>query len=233
MSGSRRTLLLVPALAALLVASCGEASGAEATMDVGSETVVEKLVEREVMVEKIVEVPVERIVVKEVPVETIVEVERVVEKIVTQAPAAAAAPAASAAQDRSSQSSVPAVERRIIRTASIGIVVADVAESVRVLRGFVSAIPQAFMAHTDIRGDDPYAISSLTVRVPVDRFDETIERIRAHGSEVVAEDVTGRDVTAEFTDLEVAAAQRAGGRASAARDHGKSGNRRGHSGRSA
>ena len=43
---------------------------------------------------------------------------------------------------------------------------------------------------------------SITVRVPVDRFDQTIERIRAHGSEVVAEDVTGRDVTAEFTDLE-------------------------------
>ena len=51
MSGSRRTLLLVPALAALLVASCGEASGADAAMAVESETVVEKLVEREVMVE--------------------------------------------------------------------------------------------------------------------------------------------------------------------------------------
>ncbi len=207
MSGSRRTLLLVPALAALLVASCGEASGAEAGMAVESETALVQLVEREVMAdmaEKVVEVPVERIVVKEVPVETIVEVERVVEKIVTQsaAPTAATATAASAAQPRSSRSSVPAVERRIIRTASIGIVVADVAESVRVLRGFVSAIPQAFMAHTDIRGDDPYAVSSLTVRVPVDRFDETIERIRAHGSEVVAEDVSGRDVTAEFTDLE-------------------------------
>ncbi len=204
MSGSRRTLLLVPALAALLVASCGEASGADAAMAVESETAVEKVVEREVMGEAAMAAPrVEVIeVIKEVPVERIVEVERVVEKMVAQAPAAAAAPAAPAAQDRSSRSSVPAVERRIIRTASIGIVVADVAESVRVLRGFVSAIPQAFMAHTDIRGDDPYAVSSLTVRVPVDRFDETIERIRAHGSEVVAEDVSGRDVTAEFTDLE-------------------------------
>ena len=40
------------------------------------------------------------------------------------------------------------------------------------------------------------------MRVPAERFDETIERIRAHGREVVAEDVTGRDVTAAFTDIE-------------------------------
>ena len=58
------------------------------------------------------------------------------------------------------------------------------------------------MSHTEIGGNEPYRISSITLRVPAERFDETIERIRAHGREVIAEDVTGRDVTAAFTDIQ-------------------------------
>ena len=101
-----------------------------------------------------------------------------------------------------SETQVPDSGRKVIRTGSIGVVVADVPTSVKAIRGMVASIAGAFVSHTEIGGNEPYRISSITLRVPAERFDETIERIRAHGREVVAEDVTGRDVTAAFTDIQ-------------------------------
>lgn len=92
--------------------------------------------------------------------------------------------------------------RRVIRDAMIGIVVGDVAEAVRRLQALVDGIPQAFVDSADVRDDDPRSISTVTLRVPVERFDEVRGLVREQGSEVVFEDVGGRDVTAEFTDLE-------------------------------
>ena len=162
------------------------------------------------------EVPVERVVVKEVPVERLVTQQ--VEKVVTQTvavekvaaastvqgsdPASAASNQASTGSLLSAETQVPDSGRKVIRTGSIGVVVADVPTSVKAIRGMVASIAGAFVSHTEIGGNEPYRISSITLRVPAERFDETIERIRAHGREVVAEDVTGRDVTAAFTDIE-------------------------------
>ncbi|MYD95586.1 MAG: DUF4349 domain-containing protein [Chloroflexi bacterium] len=222
MRGPRRTLMLAIPLAAMLVASCGEsemASAARAPMAASyPAAAASQAVEKTV----IKEVPVEKIVVKEVPVERVVA--QRVEKTVTQAvqfeavattdPGTAgsivqdAAPA-NGAQGQSltgsllaSETQVPDSGRKVIRTGSIGIVVADVPTSVKAIRGMVASIAGAFVSHTEIGGNEPYRISSITLRVPAERFDETIERIRSHGREVVAEDVTGRDVTAAFTDIE-------------------------------
>ena len=212
MRGPRRTLMLAIPLAAMLVASCGEsetASAARAPMPASyPAAAASQAVERTV----IKEVPVEKIVVKEVPVERVVAQQ--VEKTVTQtvqfeAPATTdpgttgsivqeAAPA-NGAQSQSltgsllaAETQVPDSGRKVIRTGSIGIVVADVPTSVKAIRGIVASIAGAFVSHTEIGGNEPYRVSSITLRVPAERFDETIERIRSHGREVVAEDVTGR-----------------------------------------
>ena len=211
MRGPRRSLMLAIPLAALLVASCGESSSAEAAPAAAPAAAMQA-------VEKIVikEVPVERVVVKEVPVERLVtqQVEKVVtqtvavEKVVAAStvqgsdPASAASNQASTGSLLSAETQVPDSGRKVIRNAAIGIVVTDVPTSVKAIRGIVASISGAFVSQTGIAGNQPYRISSITLRVPAERFDETIERIRAHGREVVAEDVTGRDVTAAFTDIE-------------------------------
>ena len=206
MRGPRRSLMLAVPLAAVLFASCGESSSAEAAPAAAPAAAMQA-------VEKIVmkEVPVERVVVKEVPVERLVtqQVEKVVEKVVEASSTVQGSDPAAAAQSQPSTSSlltaetqVPDSGRKVIRTGSIGIVVADVPTSVKAIRGILASIGGAYVAHTAIGGNEPYRISSITLRVPAERFDETIERIRAHGREVVAEDVTGRDVTAAFTDIE-------------------------------
>ena len=215
MRGPRRSLMLAIPLAALLVASCGESSSAEAAPAAAA---VERIVIKEVPVEKVVmkEVPVERVVVKEVPVERLVTQQ--VEKVVTQtvgregrdrqrtvqepAPGSTARNQATTGSLLASETQVPDSGRKVIRNAAIGIVVTDVPTSVKAIRGIVASVPGAFVSQTGIAGNQPYRISSITLRVPAERFDETIERIRAHGREVVAEDVTGRDVTAAFTDIE-------------------------------
>ena len=120
------------------------------------------------------------VVVREVPV----EVEKsAMQPVVTEAESAAPA-------------------RRVIRNATIGIVVGDVSDAVRQLQELVDGIPEAFLASADVRDDDPRSISTVTLRVPVDRFDEVRALVREQGSEVVFEDIGGRDVTAEFTDVD-------------------------------
>ncbi len=120
--------------------------------------------------------------------------------------AAPAAPAAAKVQVESeSQESIAdaaAPQRRVIRDATIGIVVGDIAAAVRGLQALVDGIPGAFVASADVRDDDPRSVSTVTLRAPVERFDEVRGLVREQGSEVVFEDVGGRDVTAEFTDLE-------------------------------
>ncbi len=125
---------------------------------------------------------------------------RVAEAPAAAAPALAKVQVESERQESDAEAAAP--QRRVIRDATIGIVVGDVDEAVGRLQALVDGIPAAFVDSADVRDDDPRSISTVTLRVPVDRFDEVRALVRDQGSEVVFEDVGGRDVTAEFTDLE-------------------------------
>ncbi|MDE2867654.1 MAG: DUF4349 domain-containing protein [Chloroflexota bacterium] len=127
---------------------------------------------------RVAEGPASQVVVKEVPVEAAAMKQVVVE----------------------SEQAAPA--RRVIRDATVGIVVGDVDEAVRQLQALVDGIPEAFVDSADVRDDDPRSISTVRLRVPVERFDEARRLVRELGSEVLFEAVGGRDVTADFTDLE-------------------------------
>jgi hypothetical protein len=43
---------------------------------------------------------------------------------------------------------------------------------------------------------------NVTIRVPAERLDETLDRIKEDTSEILSENVSGQDVTGEYTDLE-------------------------------
>ncbi|MCY3749496.1 MAG: DUF4349 domain-containing protein [Chloroflexi bacterium] len=129
---------------------------------------------------------------------------------VAEAPAAAApqvvvreVPVEAAAMKQVATEAIQAAPaRRVIRDATVGIVVGDVDEAVGRLQALVDGIPEAFVDSADVRDDDPRSISTVILRVPVEQFDEARRLVRELGSEVVFEGVGGRDVTAEFTDLE-------------------------------
>ena len=212
-----RLLLAAVLVGALGLAACGEfpfGGGAEdrsdessafAFLSDGAAASVEKVVEREA----------DRMARPEPPAamsrDTATAVGMAAERAAVRAVNAKAAPAtqivvqeveAAAMKQVSTEAQAMAPARRVIRDATIGIVVGDVNDAVERLAALVDGIPAAFLASADVRDDDPRSISTVTLRVPVDRFDEVRALVREQGSEVVFEDVGGRDVTAEFTDVD-------------------------------
>jgi Domain of unknown function (DUF4349) len=106
-----------------------------------------------------------------------------------------------------SQSAPVAVERKIIRNAELSLEtdepqkamqrVASIAEG---RGGFVVTSESRQQAGTD--GGKAYEVITIQARVPAAQFDAALNDIRAVGSRVTAEKITGQDVTEEFIDLE-------------------------------
>ena len=127
------------------------------------------------------------------------------------APAAAAQPASGAGPSlvasAFAQGGSPAeIARRIIRTAELSVET----DAPEVAASKVSALADAkggFVVSSDTSRstDSDGAESVLTTvvfRVPVAAFDETLVAVRALGTRVSNEKVTGQDVTEEYVDLE-------------------------------
>jgi hypothetical protein len=99
------------------------------------------------------------------------------------------------------------IEPLVIRNANLRLVVEDPAQSTdeiaslaESMGGFVvdSNVYQTTYGTSDI----PTTRASITIRVPVERLDETLEEITALAIEVREKNITGEDVTREYTDLQ-------------------------------
>jgi hypothetical protein len=110
-------------------------------------------------------------------------------------------------QADTSQNAPTTVERKIIRNAELSLEtdepqkamqrVASIAEA---RGGFVVTSESRQQAGTD--GGKAYEVITIQARVPAAQFDAALNDIRAVGSRVTAEKITGQDVTEEFIDLE-------------------------------
>ena len=154
------------------------------------------MVEREVIREVPVELVVEKEVVKEVEVAgetvlkqaTLADPERPGWSLVTL----------DAPSDQSSgeQATLVAQRRIIVRTVEMALEVPDVAESVDAIGDMTEELG-GWVVSSDRSRRHRGAVS---VRVPAERLDEAIERLRGMASEVNAEVSTSRDVTDEYID---------------------------------
>ena len=195
------TLLLLAAVLALAACLGGGAEESAETSDVQ-------------MIEVIKEVPVERVVVQEVPV----VVEKVVEKMVTAAPAAMAVekekvvmqesepPAAQVAGsgalqdigDTQQQTAQFAIQKRIIiYTVDMTLEIVDVATSVDEV-GAMAREMGGWIVSTS-RAERHFGF--ISIRVPAERLDEAVARLRGMAVDVQAENANSRDVTDEYVDL--------------------------------
>jgi hypothetical protein len=110
-------------------------------------------------------------------------------------------------QADASQSAPVTAERKIIRNAELSLEtdeppkamqrVASIAES---RGGFVVTSESRQQAGAD--GGKAYEIITMEARVPAAQFDAALKDVRAVGSRVTAEKITGQDVTEEYIDLE-------------------------------
>ena len=106
----------------------------------------------------------------------------------------------SAAYDSADETSGAGQTRMIIRRADVSVVVADTDQTVTALRNIVAA-HEGYIADSNrwISDEQPYA--RLTLRVPAEDLDQTLDEIRALAITVQNENVSGEDVTEEHVDL--------------------------------
>ncbi len=99
----------------------------------------------------------------------------------------------------------PTVERKIIRNADLTLE----ANSPEEAQQKISAIAESkkgFVVESTQSSSDAQATTretvAMTIRVPAEKFDETLNEIRQNASRVIVETVKGEDVTEEFIDIE-------------------------------
>ena len=93
----------------------------------------------------------------------------------------------------------PEEDRKIVRTASLDLVVKDpgqVEEKIRAL----SESMGGFLVSSEIRGEQDFGGGSVTIRVPAARFEEARAQIRRLGWRVENEKIEAEDVTRQYVD---------------------------------
>jgi len=99
-----------------------------------------------------------------------------------------------------------AIERLIIRTGNISMVVEDTLAAQATIEGMVErmAAEGAFVVSSEeyggIEGDQPHI--TMSIRVPAARFGETMDRLADLAVNVTSRTESGQDVTEEYVDLE-------------------------------
>ncbi|MDQ6786453.1 MAG: DUF4349 domain-containing protein [Acidobacteriota bacterium] len=108
-------------------------------------------------------------------------------------------------QSRQTQSAPAAVERKIIRNADLTLETDAPEEAQRKIAAIAEG-KGGFVVESNQSSSDAKALVrdtvTMTVRVPAEKFGETLDEIRKTGSRTVVETVKGEDVTEEFIDVE-------------------------------
>lgn len=106
-----------------------------------------------------------------------------------------------------SQPAAAASDRLVIKNANLTLIVKDTQESLQAitamatgLGGFVVS-SNTYQTRTDAQGNKVLQ-GTISFRVPAERFDEALAQLRRMAVEVDSENITGEDVTAQYTDLE-------------------------------
>lgn len=108
-------------------------------------------------------------------------------------------------QAQSSQETPAAVERKIIRNAELKLEVESpeaaqqkITEIAGSKKGYLVESQQST---SDVRSKSRDTVT-ITIRVPADKFEETLEEVRKNGGRLIDETVKSQDVTEEFIDIE-------------------------------
>jgi len=113
----------------------------------------------------------------------------------------------SLSQADAAQNAPAAVERKIIRNATLTVEADAPSEAMRKIASIAEG-RGGFVVTSEARqqgggeGGQPFEVVTVELRVPAAQFDAVVGEIRAAGSRVVAEKLTGQDVTEEYIDLE-------------------------------
>ena len=118
----------------------------------------------------------------------------------TKAPAPAALPKGAEA-NLTSAATTSVSDRLIIKTATMTLIVTDTQEAI----GTVTALATGaggFVLNTNTYHKDDQLLANVVIKVPVEKFEDTLAKLRQMAFKVDAESTSGQDVTEEYADLE-------------------------------
>ncbi|MDP2735187.1 MAG: DUF4349 domain-containing protein [bacterium] len=94
------------------------------------------------------------------------------------------------------------MDQKIIKTGALDLIVDDV--SATASRVSTLAVGNGgFVQHSSVsEREDGTKFGNVTVRVPAERFENTLEEIKSYAALVRSESSSGQDVTEQFTDLQ-------------------------------
>jgi hypothetical protein len=119
------------------------------------------------------------------------------------APAArsASAPAPAPAAAQSSAAQVDFSQRLIVRTANLRLLVDEVGPAALQVGELTESVGGILVNSTQ-REENGRPAATVTIRVPAERFEEVMDRLRGLAVRVSSEQVNSQDVTEEFVDVD-------------------------------
>jgi len=93
------------------------------------------------------------------------------------------------------------IERLVIRTADLELIVPDTEQALERIRGMVAELDGYVVSMTTYQLDRGVQ-ASVTIRVPAESFDAALAQLKGLATTVRRESVSGQDVTEEYVDLE-------------------------------
>lgn len=93
------------------------------------------------------------------------------------------------------------IGRKVMRDGSLSLRVKNVDETVSKVTEIAASIGGDIADSRLSRADSGTKSGTITVRVPVDRFDEALAKLKETAVVVLSEDVSGTDVTAQYIDI--------------------------------
>jgi hypothetical protein len=94
-----------------------------------------------------------------------------------------------------------AIDRMIVRTATLALVVEDTEETLKGIEDLAAEL-EGYVSNVQTWRQNEQLAGSVTVRIPVIYFDQARERIKEMAIELEGENVSSQDVTEEYVDLE-------------------------------
>ena len=105
-----------------------------------------------------------------------------------------------ATTDSSGESSSPDIQRMIVRTSNITLMVSDVSTALDKIAKLAED-SQGFVVSSNQWKDNGALLGTITIRVPAGEFDNAMSTLRGMADEVTSENTSAQDVTEEYTDL--------------------------------
>ena len=120
-------------------------------------------------------------------------------------PAPRAVPSAPASDgepyDTSTASGDSTIDRKIVRTGSISIQVNDINKSLADIAAIATQFNGYVVSSSQRADDEKSASGQISIRVPADKYDEALQKLRTLAVKVVYENSNSQDVTEQYMDL--------------------------------